>query len=97
MIVYLRRSSNARKKLDAILDDGKIVQFGDARYSDYTAHKDEKRMERYISRHQANEDWSNIKKAGTWSRYILWNKPSLQASIEDMERRFGIDIRIITQ
>lgn len=92
MLVYLRKSKNPKKKLEAILENGKIVRFGAIGYSDYTLHKDRHRMENYINRHKVNEDWNNLNKAGTWARYVLWNKPTLSSSIKDMERRFNIKI-----
>ena len=30
---------------------------------------------------------------GFWSRWLLWNKPTLAASIQDAQRRFSIRIR----
>jgi hypothetical protein len=73
----------------------KTVHFGAAGMSDYTHHKDADRKERYISRHHRKENWSKsgVKSAGFWSRWILWNKPSLTASIQDTQRRFGLKIR----
>ena len=53
-----------------------------------TQHKDEARKNRYILRHQKNEDWNNIDTAGFWSRWILWNKPSISESIRDTNNRF---------
>lgn len=40
------------------------------------------------------ENWtkSGIDTAGFWSRWVLWNKPTLAASVADTEHRFGIDI-----
>ena len=71
----------------------KKVYFGAAGMSDMTQHKDEDRKANYIRRHQAREDWTNLNKAGTWSRYILWGEPTMRASIKNMEKMF--DIRII--
>ena len=58
--------------------------------SDYTIHKDKKRKERYMKRHKVNENWNDPTTAGSLSRYILWNKPTLKASIEDYRKRFKI-------
>ena len=58
--------------------------------SDFTKHKDEERKKNYIQRHEVNEDWTNPYKAGTLSRYILWNKPSLEDSIKDYKKRFNV-------
>ena len=93
MVRYeLSRSNLSSKKYKIQTPDGKTIQFGQAGASDYTLHKDPERRDRYIARHQSRENWTNLDKAGTWSRYILWNQPTLEASIRDMEKRFGIKI-----
>ena len=71
------------------------IHFGDSRYEDFTSHKDEKRKSNYLSRHAKRENWtkSGINTAGFWSRWILWNKPTLHKSIEDIEKRFNIKIK----
>lgn len=68
----------------------KSVDFGAKGYEDYTIHKDERRKERYIERHRVREDWDEYTSAGSLSRYILWNKPTLRASYDDYVRRFGL-------
>lgn len=72
----------------------KTVHFGARGYSDYTRHKDADRRDRYDVRHKKREDWtpSGIFTAGFWSKWLLWNKPSLRKSIDDMQRRFRIRI-----
>jgi hypothetical protein len=92
MNFILQPSTRAAKKYDAIGPFS--VSFGAKGYSDYTIHGDLKRKENYIKRHQVNEDWGDLTKAGTWSRYLLWNKPTLRESIKDMEKKFNINIII---
>jgi len=77
-----------------ITPNGKKIHFGANGYEDFTMHHDENRKERYISRHQNNEDWSinGINTAGFWSRWLLWNKPTIKASINDISHNFDIDI-----
>jgi hypothetical protein len=87
----LLKSNKLHKKYDVINENGKTISFGDNRYSDFTKHKDDTRRELYIKRHE-NEDWTDLNKAGTWSKYILWNKPTLKESIKDMEKQFNISI-----
>ena len=72
----------------------KTVHFGARGYEDYTMHKDDDRLSNYISRHHARENWtkSGIDTAGFWSRWLLWNKPSLRDSIKDIEKRFNVKI-----
>ena len=88
-IVVIQPSKNKAKKLDAIISGGKTISFGQKGYEDFTMHKDPLRKERYISRHRGmGEDWEDPLTAGFHSRWLLWNKPTLQESIDNMNRRF---------
>ena len=94
--VNFYKSTKQNKKLMAIFSDintGEIINithFGAKGYSDYTQHKDNNRKERYIKRHIKNENWDDFFSAGSLSRYILWNKPTLEESITDFKRRFNL-------
>lgn len=68
----------------------KTTQFGARGYSDFTKHKDTSRRSRYLSRHRSRENWNDPTSAGALSRYILWNKSSLRASIADYKKRFHL-------
>ena len=73
--------------------DGKKIKtthFGAAGMSDYTKHKDSNRKKRYMTRHRKRENWNNYMSAGSLSRYILWNKPTLKASIADYKKKFNL-------
>lgn len=93
-IVYLKKSNKKDKKF-MVYVDGKTIHFGAAGMSDYTKHKDSDRMKRYENRHQKRENWtkSGIKTAGFWSKWLLWNKPSFEASKKDISRRFGVTFK----
>ena len=41
---------------------------------------------RYIERHQKNENWNNPETAGYLSRLILWNKPTVKESSNDINK-----------
>jgi Family of unknown function (DUF5754) len=91
----IRPSHNPQKKWDAIferIDGSTLTQpFGQKGYSDYTKHKDPQRKARYIARHKRmHEDWSDPTRAGTLSRFILWNKKTFKASVKDFKRRFRV-------
>ena len=90
MQVVIRKSSRAGKKWTAKVGD-RTVHFGATGYVDFTSHGDEKRKAAYLARHRTNEDWtlSGVETAGFWARWLLWNKPSLSASIADVNRRFS--------
>ena len=88
----VKNSSRKDKKYMLVIPDGKKIHFGAKGMSDYTIHKDDKRKQLYINRHNnGREDWTKIN-PGALSRYILWNKPSIQESIKDFEKRFNIKI-----
>ena len=97
MKVDIRTSTRADKKYMAVFPDGRKVHFGAKGYEDYTTHKDPQRKSNYIARHRPTEDWTKtgLYTAGFWSRYLLWNEPTLQNSGADTARRFGLSIRLI--
>jgi len=102
----LKKSTRNDKKFMVLTPLNKTLHFGANGYSDYTMspraghlapkgasmNKDDNKKNNYIARHQVNEDWSDLNKAGTWSRYILWNEKTLLDSIKNMEKRFNIKI-----
>ena len=76
--------------VDGKLKTIKVVQFGAEGMSDFTIHKDKERKQRYLDRHKKNENWNDPMTAGALSRWILWNKPTLDASIKDFKKRFKL-------
>jgi len=91
----IRRSHRPEKKWDAVFikENGKekIVSFGQAGASDLTKHKNLTRKMRYIQRHSGmGEHWRRPDTPGALSRWILWNKKTLKASLADFKRRFGV-------
>ena len=98
MNLYITKSTRKNKKYD-LLDSNKkyLLSFGHSQYEDYTIHKNQTRQANYLSRHKKNEDWnkSGIYTSGFWSKHILGNKETLQASIRDVNKRFNINIKLI--
>jgi len=94
MKVEIKKSTNPKKKYMAIFyDDGKkkkTTHFGSAGMSDFTKNKDEKRKKLYLERHRKRENWNSYMTAGALSRWILWNKPTLSASIADYKKKFNL-------
>ena len=84
------KSDRPDKKYYIITNDNKKVYFGQASASDFTIHKDEARKQRYINRHKKNENWNNKDTAGFWSRWLLWEKPSIKESYEYIRKKFNI-------
>jgi hypothetical protein len=93
-LIKIQFSSKPEKKMMATflnLDNNrtKTTHFGSFGMSDYTIHKDSKRKQRYLLRHKKNENWDNPVSAGSLSKFLLWNKPTLRASISDYKKRFN--------
>ena len=86
--IVITKSKTKDKKYDAIIDGKKTIHFGAKGYSDFTIHKDEERKDRYINRHKKTENWNDFKTAGFYAKNILWNKKSVKASVEDINKRF---------
>jgi Family of unknown function (DUF5754) len=90
----LYKADNPAKKYKVyvVSNSGRIkkVQFGAAGMSDYTKHKDKERKQRYINRHKSRENWKDPTTAGFWSLWVLWNLPSVNASLADVKRRFRL-------
>ena len=81
-------SKKADKKYDAVIDGKKAISFGSSQHSDFTKHKDPERKQRYLDRHKARENWNDPTTAGALSKFVLWNKPTISASVKDMNKKF---------
>jgi hypothetical protein len=94
MYVSIKPSTSSGKKMMAVFYDTakkkvKTTHFGASGYEDYTTHGDLQRKQNYLSRH-SNENWNDYMTAGSLSRYLLWNKPTIKASIDDYISRFKL-------
>ncbi len=91
MNIIISKSNRQDKKYMAIIDNKKTVHFGASGYSDFTTFDKEIRDDKkrnYITRHKKNENWTNPTTAGFYAKNILWNKPTVQASIKDTNSKF---------
>ena len=68
----------------------KTTSFGAFGMSDYTIHKDLKRKALYLARHKKRENWNDFYSAGSLSRWILWNKTTLNGSYLDYLKKFKL-------
>jgi hypothetical protein len=89
LTITIEKSFNPKKKYMAQVNN-KTIHFGATGYEDMTTHGDEQRNQKYLQRHRKNEDWSkdNIASSGYMSRWLLWNKKTLQASIDDVNKKY---------
>ena len=79
-----------KKKLACKGSNTKTVQFGQKGSSTFIDHGDEQKKDAYIARHKVNENFQDPLTAGALSRWILWNKKTLSASIADFKKRFNL-------
>ena len=95
-VVVIRKSSKADKKYEAVIDGRKTVSFGAKGYSDFTLHEGSERKQRYIQRHQNNEDWSKtgINTPGFYAKHVLWNKDTIQKSVTDLNKKYK-DVKFV--
>jgi hypothetical protein len=88
-ISKLEQANDGKHKWIAHFKDGRITRFGASGYQDYTQHHDKSRREAYRKRHHKDLDIDDPYRAGYLSWYILWNFPTIQASVKDFNKRFG--------
>jgi hypothetical protein len=79
---------STKKKFDIYLPNKKL-SIGDPNYEDYTQHKDKERKKRYYQRMPLSTD---ITKRQFWANNLLWNKPTIEQSIRDIEKKYNINI-----
>ena len=98
MNFYLTKSKNTNKKYSVFYYDNnnnlKKINFGSAGYSDFTINKSLTKKKNYILRHKKRENWreTGIFTAGWWSRWLLWNKDTIEKSIKNIENNFDVKI-----
>jgi hypothetical protein len=88
-IVKLEKANNKKHKWVATFDDGKKTKFGSYGMDDFTLTGDEKQRDRYRARHQKDLKTNDPQRAGYLSYYVLWNLPTIEASVRDFNKRFG--------
>jgi len=92
-LVSIKRSTKSGKKFMATFQTNgrtKVIHFGFSGMQDLTIHHDRRRRNRYITRHMKDLKTGDPSRAGYLSMFVLWNKPSLQASIADYRRRLNV-------
>ena len=94
MEVILSRHDRKKWQVQAPTEKGyKRIAFGQLGAEEFTTHKDEDRHILYLARHKPKENWEDPYTAGFWSRWLLWNKPSLREAIRALIPK-GIKVKI---
>ena len=86
-------SDNPKKKYKAsfnIDNNEHIVYFGNSDIYDYTQHLDHDLKQSFIVENHT-KDWAKPTEECSLRRWILYNKCTLNASIEDYKRRFNFE------
>jgi len=94
MKVNFYESNRKDKRMKAVFSDTdfiEIVHFGQRGASTYIDHNDHQKKRGYISRHKVRENWNDPFTPGALSRYILWNKPTLEESIKNFKDMFKLE------
>lgn len=98
-LISIKPSTNNDKKLMATFEINgrqRTTHFGAKGMMDYTKYyKQNKELAKqkkdsYIARHKVNENWNDPTSAGSLAKNILWNLPTIEASIKDFKKRFGL-------
>jgi hypothetical protein len=88
------RAGDGTHKWKAVFtrEDGrkKTTYFGASNMDDYTLTHDQEQRARYRDRHRKDLITNDPTRAGFLSWYLLWNKPTLKASIADFKRQFNL-------
>jgi hypothetical protein len=88
-IIKLEKANDKKHKWIATFDDGKKTKFGAYGMDDFTLTKNEEQKNRYLARHKKDLKTNNPQRAGYLSYYVLWNLPTIEASVRDFNKRFG--------
>ena len=96
VFVQLDKSDREGKKYKAIFyDDNRkkilSVHFGQAGANDYTRTHDDEAKQRYIERHQKNENWSDPFSAGSLSYHLLWSEKSMAKGYNKYLAKFNLE------
>ncbi len=90
-LVSITKSERPEKRLKAVFEDPKkTTHFGLKGGKTFIDEQDDAKRKAYIARHRPNERWNDPTSAGALSRYILWERPTLQSAIGAFKRRFNL-------
>jgi hypothetical protein len=96
-LVSITKATDGKHKYTAVFaEPRKTVHFGSKSYNDFTIYSKgdkkvaEEKKAAYLARHKVNENFDSPATAGALSRWILWNLPTVTASIADYKKRFNL-------
>ncbi len=95
-LYYPYPANDGKHKYYIITRTGRKLYFGAYNYNDYIIYYNnygkeyaDTKKKAYIARHKKTEDWtkSGVDTAGFFARWLLWNKPTLEASYNDVKNK----------
>ena len=88
-VIKIKNPTDRKKYIAVFKKGGQCItqKFGHKDYEDYTIHKDKKRRDLYILRHQKDLRTKDPTRAGYLSMFLLWNKKTLKQSQRDYCKR----------
>jgi hypothetical protein len=86
MEVAISKSAKPDKRYKAQFGN-KTVHFGAKGGSTYVDHKNDVTKKNWEARHKVRENWKDFSSAGALSKNLLWNKKTLRASVQDLNKR----------
>jgi hypothetical protein len=92
-LLHVEKLHDGKHKYRAVFDNNgrtKSTKFGASGMDDYTITKDKEQRDRYRTRHAKDLNTNDPSRAGYLAYFLLWNKPTLTASIADYKRRFNM-------
>jgi hypothetical protein len=92
MSYKLSESTRSGKKWMVKSPGGEAIHFGADGYKDFTLGATKEERLAYIARHEPRENWNNPSTAGFWSRWLLWQEPTISSAIRNIESKFGLTI-----
>lgn len=99
MEIQLSNSNRQDKRFKAdFYKNGEKIEtshFGSKFAETFIDHQDERKRLNYIKRHSnlGTQNWSDPMTPGSLSRYILWEKPTLDQGLKYFAKRFGLTIK----
>ena len=86
MDVVISRSPKDEKRLQAKFES-KTIHFGQAGGQAFVDHQDQTKKSAWIARHKVRGNFQNLQTASGLAKNILWNKPNMKASIQNLNAK----------
>lgn len=94
---FIIKPSNDGKTKYTVIYNGKTIKFGAYGMNDFLIYNQKKGMDYanerkrlYLKRHSKNENFNDPYSRAFWAVNILWNKKTLNESIDDVKKKLNI-------